>query len=304
MSEWDPLRRFERERERRYWDPFARLEYERDRRSWDPYYRIEKEIERRYSDDLYRLQRHQERRMGSDWYEAYLENPNDLVLRQKYETLYRSGSANIGTGITSSGTNSGIGINTTNLWKLALGITQQRASIMGIIPPWSLPSMRGILAKNIVNIGIVAGFLGLNIMGYINSPLIVSVIMVFLGLFLRSLPFFMSALALFIFGGQATIDVLRVIGTSNINEVATSLYAKAFMLTLIIAVLASVVSILWNRRRNRRMRERWDKLFTAVLDELREEIERNRSSRSDVGEKKESEADVGKFFELSSGYEE
>lgn len=100
MSEWDPWRRFERERERRMRDPFYRIEYERDRPSWDSYYRMEKEM----TDPFYRLEKHrdrltwdpyyriewerehrddpevywkrcEERRNSSEWVELYYEKP-------------------------------------------------------------------------------------------------------------------------------------------------------------------------------------------------------------------------------------
>jgi len=79
MSEWDPWKRLERERERRLWDPLARLEYERDRLSWDPYYRMEKEMadpfyrlekqrEREFWDPMYRYERERERMREDSWY--------------------------------------------------------------------------------------------------------------------------------------------------------------------------------------------------------------------------------------------
>ena len=115
MSEWDPWKRFECERERRMWDPFYRIEYERDRLSWDPYYRMEKEM----SDPFYRLEKHrdrltwdpyyriewerehrddpevywkryEERRNSSEWVKLYYEKPTDPVLRRRYEALFRN----------------------------------------------------------------------------------------------------------------------------------------------------------------------------------------------------------------------
>ena len=102
MSEWDPWKRYEREFWRRYDDPWYRYDYERDRLSWDPWYRAEKErermqwdpyyrtekmIEKKYSDPEYRWRRYEERRMSGDWYEAYLENPRDPLVRERYMTI-------------------------------------------------------------------------------------------------------------------------------------------------------------------------------------------------------------------------
>jgi len=110
MSEWDPWKRFLKEREKRYWDPYYRVEYERDRLSWDPffraekhidrmhwdpYYRVEKLIEKKYSDSRYKQRIYEERRMSGDWLELYYENPMDLVLRDRYRMLY--GNSNINT---------------------------------------------------------------------------------------------------------------------------------------------------------------------------------------------------------------
>ena len=61
--EWDPWKRFEKERERRMWDPFYRYEYERERYLTDPLYRMEKEMEKMQTDPLYRFEKEQERRM-------------------------------------------------------------------------------------------------------------------------------------------------------------------------------------------------------------------------------------------------
>lgn len=59
--EWDPWKRFEKERERRMWDPLYRYEYERERYLTDPLYRMEKDMERVQSDPLYRIEKEQER---------------------------------------------------------------------------------------------------------------------------------------------------------------------------------------------------------------------------------------------------
>ena len=60
MSEWDPWKRYERERERRMMDPWARLEYERERYHSDPFFRFEKEMDRLSWDPWYRELRRRE----------------------------------------------------------------------------------------------------------------------------------------------------------------------------------------------------------------------------------------------------
>ena len=67
-SEWDPLRRYERERERRLWDPWARLEYERERYYSDPWYRFEKDRERYYTDPFFRFEKEKDRLSWDPWY--------------------------------------------------------------------------------------------------------------------------------------------------------------------------------------------------------------------------------------------
>lgn len=95
MSEWDPWRRYEKERESRYWDPWYRVEYERDRLSWDPHFRTEKEIERKYSDPEFRWRLYEEKRNSSDWLELYHENPMDPMLRRRYDDPFDGVSSGI-----------------------------------------------------------------------------------------------------------------------------------------------------------------------------------------------------------------
>ena len=68
MTEWDPWKRYERERERRLWDPWARLEYERERYYSDPLYRFEKDRERYYSDPFFRFEKEMDRLSWDPWY--------------------------------------------------------------------------------------------------------------------------------------------------------------------------------------------------------------------------------------------
>jgi len=102
-DEWDPWKRHQRKQERRMWDPWARMEYERDRMQWDPWFRywkeqerlqwdpyfmLEKEIERKHWDPEYRQKLYEERQMNSQRLETYYENPMDLILRQRHESMY------------------------------------------------------------------------------------------------------------------------------------------------------------------------------------------------------------------------
>ena len=68
MSEWDPWKRLERERERRLWDPWARLEYERERYYSDPWYRFEKDREQYYTDPFFRFEKEMDRLSWDPWY--------------------------------------------------------------------------------------------------------------------------------------------------------------------------------------------------------------------------------------------
>jgi len=84
MSEWDPWKRLEQERERRLWDPWARLEYQREREYWDPYYRVEKEM----TDPFYRLEKQREREL---WDPLYRYGKKQEKLREDpwFHELYR-----------------------------------------------------------------------------------------------------------------------------------------------------------------------------------------------------------------------
>ena len=68
MSEWDPWKRYERERERRMWDPLASYEYERDRYHSDPWFRFERNRERYYTDPFYRFEKEMDRLSWDPWY--------------------------------------------------------------------------------------------------------------------------------------------------------------------------------------------------------------------------------------------
>ena len=68
MSEWDPWKRYERERERRMMDPWSRLEYERERYHTDPWYRYERDRERYFTDPMYRFEKEMDRLSWDPWY--------------------------------------------------------------------------------------------------------------------------------------------------------------------------------------------------------------------------------------------
>ena len=99
MSEWDPWKRLERERERRLWDPLARLEYEQRRMMEDPFYRFEKErermqwdpyfrAERQMSDPLYRYEQEQQRLREDSWYREIHRREFGLEPMQSADPAY------------------------------------------------------------------------------------------------------------------------------------------------------------------------------------------------------------------------
>jgi len=71
------------------WDPFYRIEKQRERLSWDPHYRAVWEYEHRYDPEIY-WKKYEEKRNSSEWLELYYENPMDLVLRKRHETIFRN----------------------------------------------------------------------------------------------------------------------------------------------------------------------------------------------------------------------
>ena len=99
MSEWDPWKRYERERERRLWDPWARLEYERERYHSDPWYRYQKEqermswdpyfrAERQVGDPLYRYEQEQQRLREDPWYRELYRREHGLEPMQSADPAY------------------------------------------------------------------------------------------------------------------------------------------------------------------------------------------------------------------------
>lgn len=98
-DEWDPWRRYEKERERRMWDPLARYEYEqhrmmgdplfrfereRERMSWDPYYRMEKQV----TDPMHRFEREQERIREDPWFREMYRQEHGLRPDQSADPIY------------------------------------------------------------------------------------------------------------------------------------------------------------------------------------------------------------------------
>jgi len=309
-DDWDPWKRYWRERERLQWDPYFRYWREQDRLQWDPYFRYLKEVERKYSDSEYRWQKYEEDKYSSRWYRRYLENPADPILRQRYEMLYGrrdrgqvfkpgTGGASPASSIvdtasrsaasTAASMASSMAAYFADLVTLAYGIAEQRASAYDIIPPWKLPSMTRIIIKNALNIGLIAFFAIMNLLGYVNHPIMVAMIMVFLAIFLRSLPMIITTITLLFLTPQAVGETLSLMATelslAEYTKLVASIYARTFIYTLPIAVIASAISIVWNRKRNREMRERWRNLVNDVMEELIEKYKKE--SQSDAGEKKE-----------------
>ena len=68
MSEWDPWKRFEKGRERRYWDPYYRIEYERERYFSDPWYRFDRDRERYFTDPFFKIERDMDRLSWDPYY--------------------------------------------------------------------------------------------------------------------------------------------------------------------------------------------------------------------------------------------
>ncbi len=68
MSEWDPWKRYEKERERRFWDPYYRYEYEQRKMMEDPFYRYERHLDRMSWDPAYRFEKEMNRLSWDPWY--------------------------------------------------------------------------------------------------------------------------------------------------------------------------------------------------------------------------------------------
>jgi len=179
-DEWDPWKRYWREQERRMWDPLYRYKYERDRLTWDPFYRhmkeqerlqwdpwyrAVKEIERKYNDPEYRWRRYEESRYTSEWYERYMENPADLVLRDRYEMLYgRSDREVMEHNLTQSSTPqiSSISAPLPATDELAQPVMQTPSGSSSYVPylgsSEDLPSLAAVLAEGIIPPAIVGFF--------------------------------------------------------------------------------------------------------------------------------------------------
>jgi len=71
--QWDPWYRYEYEKEREQWDPFFRHLREQDRLQWDPWFRYWKEQERLTWDPEYRYNKEQERLTWDPWYRTLKE---------------------------------------------------------------------------------------------------------------------------------------------------------------------------------------------------------------------------------------
>ncbi|ADM28755.1 hypothetical protein Igag_1963 [Ignisphaera aggregans DSM 17230] len=326
-DDWDPWKRYIRHQERLQWDSWYRYEYERERQQWDPFYRYMKEVQRKQWDSEYRWQKYEEDKYSSRWYERYLENPADPILRQRYEMLYgrrdrgqvfkpRTGGTSPASSIvdtasrsatsTAASMASSMAASFADLVALAYGIAEQRASAYDIIPPWKLPSMTRIIIKNALNIGLIAFFAIMNLLGYVNHPIMVALIMVFLAIFLRSLPMIITTITLLFLTPQAVGETLSLMTTelplAEYTKLVASIYARTFIYTLPIAVIASAISIVWNRKRNREMRERWRNLVNDVMEELIEKYKKE--SQSDAGEKKEPPTPADFFNSLEAQSEE
>jgi len=325
-NDWDPWRRYWREQERRMWDPWYRYEYERERQQWDPFYRYLKEVERKQWDPEYRWRKYEEDKYSSRWYERYLENPADPILRQRYEMLYgrrdrgqvfKPGTGGVSpassiAGISRSAAStaasmaSSMAASFADLVTLAYGIAEQRASIYGIVPPWKLPSMTRIIIKNALNVGVISLFAALNILGYVSDPITVALIMTFLAVFLRSLPMMVSVVTLILLIPHSVAESMRLMALglppADYARLVANVYATTFIYKLPIAVITSAISIVWNRKRNREMRERWRKLVDDVMEELIEK--HKRENQANVGEKKEPPTVADFFSSLETQPEE